>query len=115
MLNTAPLNSLDLHFLVTKCNCQTYDVKIGPKLKNLSFVILGAYNMFDKLALLLYTRGLTEIFNFQPFSNFRAFLNTLNAPLSDLSWKTKELRGGALSIRPSSLIFQVSFDWPKKL
>ena len=37
--------------------------------------------------------------------NFRAFSNILNAPLSDLSWKTEicrleDLRGGAFSIHP---------------
>ena len=32
MLKVPPLSYLDLHLLVTKCNCQTYDVNIGSKL-----------------------------------------------------------------------------------
>ena len=51
MLKASPLISSDLHLLITKCNCWTHDVNIGLKLKNLSFVILGAYNMFDKQVL----------------------------------------------------------------
>ena len=39
------------------------------------------------------------------------FLKTLNAPLSDLSWKTeicspKELRGGAFSIRGKDIAYK---------
>ena len=47
MEKAPPLKSLDRHFSVIKCHCWTYDDNIGPKLKKLSFAILGAYNMFD--------------------------------------------------------------------
>ena len=50
VLKAPPLKSLDLHFLVTKCHCQTYDDNIGPKLKKPSFAFLGAYNMFDTIS-----------------------------------------------------------------
>ena len=47
MLKAPPLKSLDLHFSGIKCNCQTYDNNIAPKLKKPSFAIFGANNMFD--------------------------------------------------------------------
>ena len=43
MLKAPALKSSDLYFSVIKCHCQTYDDIIGPKLKKLSFAILGAY------------------------------------------------------------------------
>ena len=46
MLKQPGLISSDLHILVIKFNCQTYDDNMGPKLKNLSFVILGVEKMF---------------------------------------------------------------------
>ena len=47
MLKAPPLKSSDLHFSAIECHCETCDDNIGPKLKKKSFVILGAYNMFD--------------------------------------------------------------------
>ena len=41
VLKAPPLKSSDLHFLVTKCHCWTYDDNFGPKLKKPSFAILG--------------------------------------------------------------------------
>ena len=89
MLKVPPPKSLDLHFLVIKCHCWTYDDDIGPKLKKPIFAILGIYHAYPIVDL---------------FSYFITFSNILmNAPLLDLSWSTEKrrpnnLRGGAFSI-----------------
>ena len=57
MLKAPPLISSDLHFSVIKCHCRTYDDNIGPKLKKLSFAILGVYNIF-KIDCVLYSDNL---------------------------------------------------------
>ena len=41
MLKAPPLKSLDLHFSVIKCHCQTYDDNIGPKLKKAELCYFG--------------------------------------------------------------------------
>ena len=73
MLKAPPLISLDLHLLVTKWNCQAYDVNIGPKLKNLSLVILGAYYRAYSIVDLF----LLGIYHFQPFSYFSTYVTPL--------------------------------------
>ena len=52
MLKAPPLISSDLHFLVIKCHCPTFDDNIGPKFKKSEVCNIGGIQYVQKISLM---------------------------------------------------------------